>query len=831
MHPSARAALTATALVAASLVPGGWAAADAAADTAATGPSVAVHGHLLVVASERPGGHPAYGVAMADGDIVEVRGAFAPTVRTGDVFDGRLALPSSVTRALARRTPTSDPARAALRIVDRRSLTLTVAGTPTVTADETAATATAHQQYVAAIDNKGALGQTDTQLLGHVSTVGTYWQHESNGAISSVVVPATVKHYNTGLSTTDCGLGNDFFDVVQEAAAKFPGANPYSGSNQLVLFVPPGCVNGNIVGMGTIGSSFASGGALVVKAQDAIEGTYAHETGHNYGFNHANARYAGTSMEYYGVYDVMGYALAGYNQLTALSTPFRVFQGVTDPGEIQDVPLGDRSAPVHVSATIAPRGDDSGLRSVRVVNPDTGEPLYLDYRSGTGPDVSAFYTAQGYYLNSSQGPVRYGPGVTISALHNTSGVDTLVVDGSGHTSLGAGASWTNASGNLTVHVSALGASGADVTVDFTPPQDFTTVGTPVVGGTIAVGGTVSLDLGTWSPTPTTTSIRWTADGSPVPHTDDKSSFVVPAALAGRQLVATVTASHAGYRTTTVPSAAVTVATGTIPVTADPAITGTVQVGFTLHAQTATWGSTVSTVSSTWQWRVDGVDVPGATSADFVVPLEDVGEPISVAQRLTATGYQTRTLVSAASVPVPAPVIAPAPTPTVSGTPRVGAPLTALPGTWMTGVTLSYQWYVAGQPVLGATGPAYTPVAGDLGQTVQVEVTGSRAGYPDATRTSAETVAVALGVLVTTKPTIGGTPVVGNTLTAKPGAWTTGATFAYAWYADGVHLKGETGKKLVLTKAQKGTHITVKVTGSLTGYATASRTSARTARVT
>ena len=48
-------------------------------------------------------------------------------------------------------------------------------------------------------------------------------------------------------------------------------------------------------------------------------------------------------MEYYGAYDVMGFALGGYNQLTALSTPFRVFQGITDAGEIRDVPLGDRT--------------------------------------------------------------------------------------------------------------------------------------------------------------------------------------------------------------------------------------------------------------------------------------------------------------------------------------------------------------------------------------------------------------------------------------------------------------------------------------------------------
>src|SRR4051795_8757141 len=51
--------------------------------------TVQVHGSLLVVPAERPGGHPSYGVALADGDIVPVRGSFAPSVRTGAGFDGR----------------------------------------------------------------------------------------------------------------------------------------------------------------------------------------------------------------------------------------------------------------------------------------------------------------------------------------------------------------------------------------------------------------------------------------------------------------------------------------------------------------------------------------------------------------------------------------------------------------------------------------------------------------------------------------------------------------------------------------------------------------------
>src|SRR3954462_3117537 len=84
--------------------------------------TVQVHGTLVVVASETPGGHASYGVALADGDIVPVRGAFAPPVRAGAEVEGGRAPPASVTAALAGRASVADPRRAALRLVDQRSL-------------------------------------------------------------------------------------------------------------------------------------------------------------------------------------------------------------------------------------------------------------------------------------------------------------------------------------------------------------------------------------------------------------------------------------------------------------------------------------------------------------------------------------------------------------------------------------------------------------------------------------------------------------------------------------------------------------------------------------
>jgi hypothetical protein len=441
-----------------------------------TAATVEVRGTLLVAQPDRPGSRPAYAVALPDGDLVPVRGALAGA-RSQSTFTGRLVLPDSVTASLSAQGKkvgagatlgsTSRTGRSALRLVDHRSLTLRVSGTPTLTRTAQPVTPTAHRQYVAAITDKGALGEDDRGLLGHVRKVGAYWRHQANGAISSIDVPARVTRYKTSVSSKDCGLGDDFFRVLQEAASKFPGIDLSGGSDQLVLFVSPACSSG-MVGEGTIGDSFVTGGALIVKAGKTIDGTYAHETGHNYGFEHANVRRSGSSMEYYGAYDVMGFALGGYNQLTALSTPFRVFQGITDAGEIRDVPLGDRSRTVQASVTIRPRSRDAGLRSVRVVDPDTGRVLYLDYRSGAGEDAGAFYAAHGVYLRSGHGPIHYASGVTINAARDGSGVDTFVVDAHGDTSLGAGSSWSDASGDLTVHVRKTRADGADVTVRFTP---------------------------------------------------------------------------------------------------------------------------------------------------------------------------------------------------------------------------------------------------------------------------------------------------------------------------------------------------------------------------
>jgi hypothetical protein len=107
------------------------------------------------------------------------------------------------------------------------------------------------------------------------------------------------------------------------------------------------------------------------------------------------------------------------------------------------------------------------------------------------------------------------------------------------------------------------------------------------------------------------------------------------------------------------------------------------------------------------------------------------------------------------------------------------------------------------------------------------LTGSAAGTPEQIVTSD----IAQLPLSGATPTLTGTAKVGDTLTAHPGKWgPAGVQLRYQWYASSTAITGATAATLKLAAAQHGKRITVKVTASLTGYATATVTSKATPKV-
>lgn len=173
---------------------------------------------------------------------------------------------------------------------------------------------------------------------------------------------------------------------------------------------------------------------------------------------------------------------------------------------------------------------------------------------------------------------------------------------------------------------------------------------------------------------------------------------------------------------------------------------------------------------------------------------------------------------------------------VSGTARVGSPLTAqLDGAWSpTPEKLEYRWSPVASNGPGGppqvTGQAYTPIPSDVGGDVLLQVTAESADRKlDFVETS---VRVLPGLLTTATPTISGTPQVGQKLTAKPGTWgPSGVKLAYQWLRDGAAISGATASTYTAVAADQGKKLSVKVSGSATGYTNAAKTSAATAAVT
>jgi endo-1,4-beta-xylanase len=190
---------------------------------------------------------------------------------------------------------------------------------------------------------------------------------------------------------------------------------------------------------------------------------------------------------------------------------------------------------------------------------------------------------------------------------------------------------------------------------------------------------------------------------------------------------------------------------------------------------------------------------------------------------TGTGYQTTSRWGVASLVEGALIEQPAFTPAITGGAVVGQTLhvAGLPAA----STLSYQWLRNGVVIGGATGATYKLTASDAGKKISVAVTSVRAGYVDRTETSAQTPAVLKTFSKTTAPTIVGKVAVGHRLAAKVSPWSPSASFKYQWYSNGKAIHGATKSTFTPTRAQAGTTLVVKVTGSKTGYLAASRYSA------
>ena len=337
----------------------------------------------------------------------------------------------------------------------------------------------------------------------------------------------------------------------------------------------------------------------------------------------------------------------------------------------------------------------------------------------------------------------------------------------------------------------------------------------------------------FSPADVSTTQQWYRDGVAIAGATSYNYFWVDADR-GKALTQKVTAQRPGSSPVTFTSKPYQVP-GVLTATPTPTISGTAKVGSELRAAAGSW--TPAPVSLTFAWLRNGTAISGATAATYTVGASDLGATISVAVTGSKAGYGSVTKTSVSTGPVVAGTLT-APTPTLVGSGRVGAAETISVGTWGPGtVTKTYQWYVAGVAVAGATTSSFTPPVSALGKTMKVKVTGTKSGYTTLSKVS-PTVTITEGRFTTGTPTISGKAAVSSVLTAKVGTWVpaTGTSYTYQWFqrssVDGTPtaIVGATAPSYTVRSTYLGKYLSVTVTAKQTGYVTASASSAPTAKV-
>ena len=233
---------------------------------------------------------------------------------------------------------------------------------------------------------------------------------------------------------------------------------------------------------------------------------------------------------------------------------------------------------------------------------------------------------------------------------------------------------------------------------------------------------------------------------------------------------------------------------------------------------------VPTVGAVAWWRANA---PGTGSSGHVAYVERVisGTEIVISEDSWGGDFHWRTIRTADGrwpsgfIHFNDRVITNVAAPVIEGTPKVGAPLTAAPGTWTPAANYAYQWLANGTPVPGATAAQYVPTAAQRGQRLTLQVTARKKGYaPGTARKTAASDVVVGDFRNDTAPQVSGIAEVDQVLSVTPGSWSPAPQSATVqWYADGAAIPGATDSKLRLGQAQIDKRVTAAVTVRATGY--------------
>ncbi|MDQ0868291.1 subtilisin family serine protease [Arthrobacter sp. V1I9] len=362
----------------------------------------------------------------------------------------------------------------------------------------------------------------------------------------------------------------------------------------------------------------------------------------------------------------------------------------------------------------------------------------------------------------------------------------------------------------------------------TPTETVTPPGyTPRIVGEAKVGSTLTAEEGKYG----LWRYQWSNSDGPISWATGKI-YVPKSSDLGKTLAVTVTVHSLTFDEETVTGTSTPtepVAEGTFSA-AKPTITGSAAVGQKVSAVTGPWnaGARLS-----YQWFRGSAAIPAANAGSYIPVAEDVYHALTVSVTGAAPGYAPLTVGSEPTAPV-VPGTLSASNPTIPyKAPKLGASLLAndMLSTWPSGTRLSKSWYRSGVQIPNSDDVFFTPHVADVGKTLTIRVTGTKAGYAPLTLESAPTAPVLPGTLADPRPVITGTAKVGSVLTSH--ADTSGWPFltpTYAWLRSGALIANAKNSAYTLTAADLGKAIKVRVTGTKAGYTTLVQDSPQTSLV-
>ena len=308
---------------------------------------------------------------------------------------------------------------------------------------------------------------------------------------------------------------------------------------------------------------------------------------------------------------------------------------------------------------------------------------------------------------------------------------------------------------------------------------------PVISGTAERGETLTSTTGTWTGTGTITyAYQWKRDGANISGATS-STYVLVIADDNTNITCLVTATDDVGSSSKI-SNSLGAVLGSPHLLSAPVASGTAQVGETLSTTNGTWQG-VATITFTYQWRRDAVNISGATSSTYVLVAADYTTDVDcVVTATNGLGSASADSNDIANIAGTAPSITSLPT--ISGTIEVLQTITATLGS-VTGVptpTSTLQWQISNDGVsgwtniIGETSTTYTIAVEDDDKYLRVVQTATNAEGSDVENSASTTQVAGSAPVISGVPTISSQTQVGETITATAASVTGVPTPTTSW---------------------------------------------------